>query len=471
MTVITRFPPSPTGFMHIGNARTAMFNWLFAKHEKGKMLLRIEDTDRTRHSEEAVQAIYDGMNWLGLSWDGDAVSQFSRSDRHTEVAEALLEKGMAYKCYCTSEELEAMREKAQKEGLPTFYDRRWRDKDENDAPADVKPVIRIKAPLTGETVIEDKVQGKITIKNEQLDDFIILRSDGTPTYMLAVVVDDNDMGVTHVLRGDDHMNNAFRQKIIIEAMGWDTPIYGHMPMILGPDGSKLSKRHGAVSLEDFQAMGYLPEAVFNYLLRLGWSHGNDEIISREQAIEWFTIDNIGHSPSKFDYDKLENLNAHYIKELDNERFSILVQDFWTKLKVPQISEDMLKGFLQLADELKSRAKTLKQAAEESVFLSYSAEYNFEGDALNILTDDALTLLKDLKRSLSGLDDFSTDSVQSACKQFAKENVDGKLGKIGMPLRAAITGRTQSPSVFACASVLGKDEVLRRIDFAIDKLSS
>lgn len=424
--------------------------------------MRIEDTDRARHSDEAVEAIIRGMKWLGLAWDGDILSQFERQDRHVEVAHQLLAKGMAYKCYCTPEELDNMREQAQKEGRPTFYDRRWRDKDDSDAPADRKPVIRIKAPLTGETTINDQVQGSITVKNEQLDDFIILRSDGTPTYMLAVVVDDNDMGVTHVLRGDDHMNNTFRQKVIIDAMEWSTPVYGHLPMILGHDGSKLSKRHGAVSLEDFQMMGYLPETVFNYLLRLGWSHGDDEIISREQAIEWFDLDHVNKSPAKFDYDKIESLNAHYIKEMDNGRFCTLIEDYWGDVKVTQ---DIKNALAKVADELKNRAKTMVQAAQESMFLFNNEELTYDVDARRILQEDGAKTLARFKDTLSNLDDFSSGNIQSACKEFANDNLEGKMGKIGMPLRAAITGSTQSPSVFLCAEVLGKDEVLRRIELA------
>ncbi|MGE4313616.1 MAG: glutamate--tRNA ligase [Pseudobdellovibrionaceae bacterium] len=468
MSVITRFPPSPTGFMHIGNARTALFNWLYAKHTGGKMLMRIEDTDRARHSEDAVKAIFEGMKWLGLDYDGEAVSQFSRADRHREVAEELLAKGMAYECYCTPEELEEMRETAQREGRPTFYDRRWRDPKGMTPPDDVKPVIRIKAPLTGESVIDDRVQGTITIQNEQLDDFIILRSDGVPTYMLAVVVDDQDMGVTHVMRGDDHMNNAFRQKVIIEAMGWNVPVYAHMPMILGQDGSKLSKRHGAVSLEDFRDMGYLPETVFNYLLRLGWSHGNDEIISREQAIEWFDIDGIGKSPAKFDYEKIENLNAHYIKEMNEDRFCALVQDHWAKNETLHIHEKGKKGLKILANELKSRAKTIIQASEESEFLVAEKPLTTDSAAMSLLTDDAKEILKKFAQAIEKIDDFTADSVQGAAKDFAKAHLDGKMGQIGMPLRAALTGKMQSPSVFACAAVLGKEETLKRIAQAVGR---
>ncbi len=464
MSVVTRFPPSPTGFMHIGNARTALFNWLYAKHTNGKMLMRIEDTDRARHSEEAVEAIIKGMEWLKLDWDGDIISQFSRQDRHVEVAHQLLESGKAYKCYCSPEELEKMRDDAQKEGRATVYDRRWRDKNEADAPADIKPVIRIKAPLDGATTIDDEVQGSITVQNEQLDDFIILRSDGSPTYMLAVVVDDNDMGVTHVLRGDDHMNNAFRQKVIIDAMGWKTPVYGHLPMILGQDGSKLSKRHGAVSLEDFKALGYLPETVFNYLMRLGWSHGDDEIISRKQAIEWFDLDGVNKSPAKFDYDKIENLNAHYIKEMDNKSFCNLVRQYWNR---DTQDANILQSLNALADELKNRAKTMVQAANESSFLLANASLEYDDDAKRILSEDGAKTLVQFKSAIEALSDFTSENIQNTCKEFAKEYLDGKMGKVGMPLRAAITGSTQSPSVFLCAEVLGKEAVLSRIDRAAE----
>lgn len=464
MSIVTRFPPSPTGFMHIGNARTALFNWLFAKHNNGKMLLRIEDTDRARHSDEAVEAIIKGMEWLDLGWDGDIISQFSRQERHIEVANQLLTEGKAYKCYCSPEELEQMREDAQKEGRATIYDRRWRDKNEADAPADIKPVIRIKAPLDGETTINDEVQGSITVQNEQLDDFIILRSDNSPTYMLAVVVDDNDMGITHVLRGDDHMNNAFRQKVVINAMGWDTPTYGHLPMILGQDGSKLSKRHGAVSLEDFKALGYLPQTVFNYLLRLGWSHGDDEIISREQAIEWFDLKNVNKSPAKFDYDKIENLNAHYIKEMDNDVFCNLLREYWS-----ENTDDttILASLNTLADELKNRAKTMVQAAKESSFLLKADNLDYDENATRILSEASTDVLSQFKDALSALDDFTSENIQATTKSFSKEHLDGKMGKIGMPLRAALTGSTQSPSIFLCAEVLGKDEVLKRIGKAVE----
>lgn len=470
MTVVTRFPPSPTGFMHIGNARTALFNWLFARANDGQFLLRIEDTDRKRHSEEAVQAILDGLNWLGLDWDGDVTSQFARADRHREVAYEMLEKGQAYKCYCTPEELEEMRETAKQEGRPTAYDKRWRDRDASEAPEGVEPVIRIKAPLNGETIIEDKVQGHITVANEQIDDFIILRSDGTPTYMLAVVVDDYDMGVTHVIRGDDHLNNAFRQKVIYENMGWNTPIYAHTPLINGPDGKKFSKRHGAVSVADYQNMGYLSDAMVNYLLRLGWSHGDDEIISRQQAIEWFNLDGIGKSPAGFDFDKLENLNHHYIVQSNISNLLEL-----SKAKIQEITnkpllEKAISYIEDGADELKERSKTLNQFAEEASFYAKDAPLDYDEKSAKTIQENA-NVLSILLNELKASNDFKTEDVQAICKAVANDHANGKLGKVGMPLRAALTGRASSPGIFAVAAILGKDETCHRIQAALDTVAA
>ncbi|MBC7135504.1 MAG: glutamate--tRNA ligase, partial [Oceanibaculum nanhaiense] len=324
MTVVTRFAPSPTGFLHIGGGRTALFNWLYARHTGGKFLLRIEDTDRARSTEDAVQAIFDGLKWLGLDWDDEAVMQFARAGRHAEVAHELLAQGKAYRCYASPEELTAMREQAKAEGRPVRYDGRWRDRPDSDAPAGVAPVIRLKAPQTGQTIIQDMVQGEVTVANEQLDDFVLLRGDGTPTYMLSVVVDDHDMGITHVIRGDDHLNNAFRQTQLYQAMGWDVPHFAHIPLIHGPDGAKLSKRHGALGVEAYRDMGFLPEAMRNYLLRLGWGHGDEEIIPTDKAIEWFDLDAVGRSASRFDMAKLENLNAHYLREADDTRLATLI---------------------------------------------------------------------------------------------------------------------------------------------------
>lgn len=461
MSVITRIPPSPTGLMHIGTARTALYNWLFAQHHQGKMQFRIEDTDRARYAPEFVESIKDGLTWLGLTWDGPILSQFERRDRHAEVAHEMLKAGKAYYCYCAPEELEAMREKAKAEGSQAFYDRRWRDSTAT-PPAGVKPVIRIKAPIGGESVVKDHVQGDVVVNNEQLDDFIILRSDGTPTYMLAVVVDDHDMGVTHVIRGDDHLNNTFRQNIIYDAMGWKIPEYAHLPLILGPDGAKLSKRHGATGVAEYANMGYLPEAMRNYLLRLGWSHGDDEIITTQQAIEWFDLDHVHRSPARFDFAKLDFINAHYIKEADNQRLVDLVAPFIEK---KGIAVDDLGRARLLAgmDELKNRAKTLLQIADEGAFYCKSVPLDFDEKAKANL--DA-SVLKILAEKFNQLENFTPESIESACKEVANDLQGGKLGKVAMPLRAALTGTTVSPSVFHAAVILGKDETLKRLNQAL-----
>ncbi len=465
MTVVTRFPPSPTGFMHIGNARTALYNWLYAKHTGGKMVFRIEDTDRERHSEAAVQAIVSGMKWLGLDWSGDIISQYERRERHAEVALELLKQGKAYYCYCSPEELEEMREKARAEGSPTFYDRRWRDRDPSEAPKDIKPVIRIKAPLTGESVLHDHVQGEVKVNNEQLDDMIILRSDGVPTYMLAVVVDDHDMGVTHVIRGDDHLNNTFRQNLVLDGMGWKHPQYAHLPLILASDGSKMSKRKGAASVEEYRDLGYLPEALCNYLLRLGWGHGDDEIISREQAIEWFDLPGIVKSPARWDFDKLNFLNAHYIKAADNDRLADLTKDVLEKHGL-RVTEKALGQIKAQMDELKSRAKTIIQIADESSFYVRSLPFEFEDKAKAALDQDGQDILKTIKSALSGIQNFTADEIEKACRAVADEHRGGKLGKVMMPFRAALTGRSVSPSIFHAAEILGLDETLKRIDSAL-----
>ncbi len=464
MTVVTRIAPSPTGYMHIGTARTALYSWLYAKRHGGKFLLRIEDTDRARHSEEAVLAIMNGMKWLGLEWDGEAVSQFEQRARHAEIAHKLVEDGKAYYCYCTPEELEDMRTKAREEGKPTFYDRRWRDKGPGDAPVGGKPVVRIKAPLDGESIIQDHVQGEVRVNNEQLDDFIILRSDGTPTYMLSVVVDDHDMGVTHVIRGDDHLNNTFRQEIIYNALGWAIPDYAHLPLILGPDGKKLSKRHGAASVEEYRDMGYLPEAMRNYLLRLGWSHGDDEIISTQQAIEWFNLEHANQAAARFDFAKLESLNTHYIKEADNERLIALITPLLRERHDIDIvgNETAHQRFMDGMDDLKDRAKTLLQLTDEGAFYAKTVPFAYDEKAQKMLDEEAKAVLKALQERFSAADDFTAESVEAACKNVANDMKDGKLGKVAMPLRAALTGTTVSPSIFHAAPVLGREECLERI---------
>jgi glutamyl-tRNA synthetase len=459
MTIVTRFPPSPTGFMHIGTARTGLFNWLYAKHHKGKMRFRIEDTDRARHSDVAVEAIINGLKWLGIDWDGDIISQYACGARHAEIAHELVKRGEAYYCYCTPEELDKMRETAKAEGRITFYDRRWRDSTAT-PPAGIKPVIRIKAPLSGEQIVHDKVQGEVKVNAEQLDDFIILRSDGVPTYMLAVVVDDHDMGVTHVIRGDDHLNNTFRQNIIYHAMGWELPVYAHMPMILGPDGSKLSKRHGATGVEEYRYLGYLPEAMRNYLLRLCWSHGDDEIISTEQAIEWFDLDGVGQSPARFDFDKLNFINAHYLKIADNARLVDLTMDILKRGGQP-LSPNTEKYLMAAMDELKTRAKTLVGLAEDARIYWMVGDIVLDEKAAAQLDDAGKAILKKIAEGLRQLNDFTATGIENLCKAIA-ESEGVKLGKVMMPLRAALTGSTSSPSLFHAIEILGRDEALMRL---------
>ena len=454
MTVRVRFAPSPTGYLHIGSARTALFNYLYARHTGGKYLLRIEDTDKARSTTEAIDAILDGMRWLGLDWDGHEYYQSQFWARHAEVAHRLLERGHAYRCYMTQEELAAQREKAQAERRPFRIHSPWRDdsSDQGDKPF----VIRLKAPREGETVIEDRVQGRVAVQNVELDDFVLLRSDGTPTYMLAVVVDDHDMGVTHVIRGDDHLNNAFRQLEIIRAMGWPEPTYAHVPLIHGPDGAKLSKRHGALGVDAYRdELGLLPEAVSNYLLRLGWGHGDDEIISREQATQWFDLAHVGKSPSRFDFKKLENLNGHYIREADDARLAELVSP---KLGLDAAQKALL---LKAMPELKARAHDLNQLAEGATFLFASRPLQVEEGAAALLTPESRALLAKARKALDGAE-WNHDALEQSVREVAEaEGV--KLGKLAQPLRAALTGRTTSPGIFDVLALLGKSESLARIE--------
>jgi glutamyl-tRNA synthetase len=452
--VVTRFAPSPTGFLHIGGARTALFNWLFARHHGGKFLLRIEDTDKARSTTEAIDAILDGMRWLGLDWDGHEYYQSQFWARHAEVAHKMLDRGHAYRCYMTQDELAAQREKAQAERKPFRINSRWRDVTEEQG--ETPFVIRLKAPRDGETIIEDRVQGRVTVQNVELDDFVLLRSDGTPTYMLAVVVDDHDMGVTHVIRGDDHLNNAFRQLAIIRAMGWPEPTYAHVPLIHGADGAKLSKRHGALGVDAYRdELGFLPEAVGNYLLRLGWGHGDDEIISREQAIEWFDLDHVGKSPSRFDFKKLENLNGHYIREADDARLTDLVA---ARIGL----SGGQKGVLARAmPELKARAHTLNELAEGAHFLFATRPLEPDAAAAALLMPETRILLSAGHAKLGALAEWDTASVEAAIREVA-ETEGVKLGKLAQPLRAALTGRTTSPGIFDVLALLGKDESLARI---------
>ena len=452
--VVTRFAPSPTGYLHIGGARTALFNWLYARHTGGKFLLRIEDTDRARSTNEAIEAIIDGMRWLGLDWDGHEYYQSQFWARHAEIAHRLVERGAAYRCYMTQEELAAEREKARAERRPFRINSPWRDVTEEQG--DKPFVIRLRAPREGETVIDDQVQGRVTVQNAELDDLILLRSDGTPTYMLAVVVDDHDMGVTHVIRGDDHLNNAFRQLAIIRAMGWPEPTYAHVPLIHGPDGAKLSKRHGAMGVDAYRdELGLLPEAVGNYLLRLGWGHGDDEIISREQAIEWFDLPQVGKSPSRFDFKKLENLNGHYIREADNERLAGLVAP---KLGIAEQQKPLLAKAMP---ELKARAHTINQLADGAAFLFAQRPLDVDEAAATLLTGEARGTLRHAHDKLAALAEWDTAALEAAIREVA-EGQGVKLGKLAQPLRAALTGRTTSPGIFEVLALLGRDESLARI---------
>ena len=465
-SVITRFAPSPTGFLHIGGGRTALFNWAYAKKTQGKMLLRIEDTDRERSTPEAVSAILDGLTWLGLDWDGEAVSQYGRASRHREVAEILLARGLAYRCYCTPEELRQMREKAEMEKRPVRYDGTWRDRDPAQAPQGVKPAIRFKAPQDGETVIEDRVMGRVVFQNKDLDDLIILRSDGNPTYNLSVVVDDHDMGVTHVIRGVDHLTNAARQTQIYKAMGWSVPDMAHIPLIHGPDGAKLSKRHGALGIEAYRAMGYLPEAMRNYLARLGWSHGDDEIFSTEQMIDWFDLDGIGKSPSRFDFVKLENLNGHYMRHTDDEQLMRALLAFLPHVAggpemLARIDAPMRAKLKRAMPGLKERAKTLIDLMKSSQFLFAQRPLALDDKARQIIADGGVAALEALLPVLSQAD-WNAHSLEAAVKAHA-EATGAKLGKLAQPLRAVLTGTNTSPGIFDVLDVLGRDESLSRIE--------
>jgi len=456
MSVVTRFAPSPTGFLHIGGARTALFNWLYARHHGGEFRLRIEDTDRVRSTAAAIDAIIDGMKWLGLDWDGEVIYQFARSVRHAEVAHGLLAAGLAYRCYCSVEELEQMRIAAMAAGKPVRYDGRWRNRDPKEAPEGVNPVIRIKAPQFGETVVKDEVQGEVRVANEQLDDMVLLRSDGTPTYMLSVVVDDHDMDITHVIRGDDHLTNTFRQVMIYDAMGWQHPSFSHIPMIHGPDGSKLSKRHGALGVEAYREMGYLPEALRNYLLRLGWSHGDDEIISTEQATQWFDLNAVGRSPSRFDFAKLDNLNAHYLRQSDD---TVLAEAVARRLNATK--PDALERLRRGMGGLKARAKTLKELAENAHFYVAARPIPISDKASALLTEAAKRLLTGLSKTLEATPDWNAATLEAAVREFAAQ-VNVKLGEVAQPLRATLAGSTTSPGIFEVMEILGRSECLGRI---------
>jgi glutamyl-tRNA synthetase len=458
--VITRFAPSPTGFLHIGGARTALFNWLYARHHGGRFLLRIEDTDRVRSTEAAIAAIIEGLQWLGLEWDGEVIFQFARAARHAEVARELVAQGKAYYCYATPAELEAMRESQRANGLPLRYDGRWRDRDPAEAPAGVKPVIRLKAPQSGETIVHDKVQGEVRVANEQLDDMVLLRGDGTPTYMHSVVVDDHDMGITQVIRGDDHLTNTFRQIQLYDAMGWDKPDFAHIPLIHGPDGSKLSKRHGALGVEAYRDLGYLPEALRNYLLRLGWGHGDDETIDTAQAIAWFDLDGVGRSPSRFDFAKLNNLNGHYLRVADNARLVALARARIETQLGRKLDEGALARLGAGMDGLKARAETLVQLADSAMFYVRSRPIPMDEKAAKQLTPEARQLLGDLAGELDGTT-WEAPALEALVRGFAEKR-QVKLGQVAQPLRAALSGSSISPGIFEVMAVLGRDEAVGRI---------
>ncbi len=463
MTVVTRFAPSPTGFLHIGGARTALFNWLYAKHTGGTFLLRIEDTDRARSTEPAIEAILDGLSWLGLQWDGDVTYQFQRAARHAEVARQMLANGHAYHCYCSPAELEEMRATQKAAGKPMRYDGRWRDRKPEEAPADIKPVIRLKAPQTGQTVIKDAVQGEVTVENAQLDDMILLRADGTPTYMLAVVVDDNDVGVTHVIRGDDHLNNAFRQLQIVRAMGWNEPVYAHIPLIHGADGAKLSKRHGALGVDAYRDMGFLPAALRNYLLRLGWGHGDDEIISTEQAIEWFDLADVGRSASRFDVAKLTNLNAIYLRDTPDAEILPYVLLLLEAKVGAKLDATVVERVTRGLNGVKQRSRTLVEVVDSLVFYTRSGTQPLVDDkARSHVTPETMAMRAKLATALEAeIADWSEKALEDAVRRFAEAN-SLKLGQVAQPLRVALTGSTISPGIFEMLAVLGPAETKARL---------
>jgi len=458
---VLRFAPSPTGYLHIGGARTALFNWLYARHTGGAFLLRIEDTDRARSTPEAIAAILNGLEWLGLDWDGEPVYQFSRAARHREIAEKLLAEGKAYRCYATTEELEDMRARQRADGKPMRYDGRWRDREPGAAEAGKPFVVRLKAPQTGETIVHDAVQGDVTYANDQLDDMVLLRSDGTPTYMLAVVVDDFDMNITHVVRGDDHLNNAARQLQIINALGWPVPVYGHVPLIHGPDGAKLSKRHGALAVEAYRDMGYLPEAMRNYLLRLGWSHGNDEIIPTAQAIEWFNLENIGRSAARFDMKKLDSLNGHYIRQSDNAALAQELAAFVARIDPARaLNAKAMSRLAAAMPGLKERAKTLVELSAAAEFLFTDGPRTLDEQAEEILSLEARGVLSRVVAEFEK-SDWTGPALEEKARAFADAH-KLKLGQVAQPIRAALTGKTTSPPIFEMLAVLGREESLSRL---------
>jgi glutamyl-tRNA synthetase len=464
--VVTRFAPSPTGFLHIGGARTALFNWLFSRGRDGAMLLRIEDTDRARSTEPAITAILDGLTWLGLDWEGEPVSQYARADRHREVVDTLLADGNAYRCYCTTEELEAMRARALAEGRSLRYEGTWRDRDPAEAPADRPFAIRFRTPDSGETVIDDLVQGRVMVQNKDLDDLIILRSDGSPTYNLSVVVDDHDMGVTHVIRGVDHLTNAARQTQIYNALGWPVPQMAHIPLIHGADGAKLSKRHGALGVEAYRAMGYLPQALRTYLARLGWSHGDQEIFSTEELIELFSLEHVGRSPARFDFTKLESVNGQFIRQMPDPE---LLEAFIAFLPYAEGGKELLarldeekKMQLQKAlPALKTRARTLVELQAAARFIFAERPLEVDERARQVLDGEARARLAALLPELAAAPEWSAPVLEGTVKGFAERQAL-KLGAVAQPLRASLTGTLVSPGIFEVLEALGREESLARI---------
>ena len=460
MSVVVRFAPSPTGYLHIGGARTALFNYLFAKNNSGKFLLRIEDTDKERSTSQAIDAILQGLDWLGLKHDGNYILQSQNITRHAEIAHQLLEKNQAYLCYTSAEELEEMRQNAEKNGQVFRFKSSWRDKKMSQS-SSVKPVIRLKAPLEGSTIIEDLVQGKTEVKNNELDDLVLLRSDGSPTYMLAVVVDDHDMDITHIIRGDDHFTNGFRQKIIYQALGWNIPQFAHIPLIHGADGAKMSKRHGATSVIEYKNLGYVPEAVRNYLLRLGWSHGNDEIISDEQAIELFNLASIGKSPSRFDFAKLNHLNKHYIKNKNNDDLIILVNNYLQH----RITSENQQKFLKIINFSKEKVELIPQLAKIcEIYQENFREKINESDQKII--DEKKLLLQNLKNLFLDIQEWNHDSIKNNLDVFCQKN-NLKIKDFGIALRIALTfSSSSSGGIFDVIELLGKNEAIARINLAL-----
>ncbi len=462
MTIVTRFAPSPTGFLHIGGARTALFNWLYARRHNGKFLLRIEDTDRQRSTKESLETIYDGLNWLGLHYDGDVVSQSERIERHTEIAQELLKCGKAYRCWCTPKELEEMRIKARSEGRPMLYDRRWRDREPTDEQKNISPAIRLKMPLTGTTRIHDLVQGTIEVSNKQLDDMILLRSDGTPTYMLSVVVDDHDMQISHIIRGDDHLTNAARQSQIFNALDWTIPKYAHVPLLHGADGTKLSKRHGALATKYYsEEMGILSEAMLNYLLRLGWSHGNEEIISSESAIKWFNLESIGRSSAKFDIEKLMSLNSHYLREISTDELVERLMPFISIILKRPLADFEICSLKRLIPSLILRVNNLLELTEKSKFLFYSRPIDIEDKAKIVINKSDLSLISAVTSELEKSEVWNLESLEVLISKFCKrEGI--KIGAIAQPIRVLLTGSKVSSGIFDVLYSLGKDESIQRL---------